>query len=472
MTAPESPRASVQRRVSTAHFRLDSVHSPQSQPTRSLPDLVPLVSQMGGALVAETPRGRFRSIVLEKMEASSRSASPARSLAEDLGTASGSPRRRQSDCLFTDQAAAGAADNTGVRRGSLLPPSKHLAAPKADGWHLRDRFRNLCEAAVADSQQEQRVRAASEAMERALLSLEDHTAFWEKQQLQLQERVTRLEGALAKAEERNRCASAEVEALRAERLTATSRCGDTQKQLEAALTELRGSQRKLDELQAAFDRLQEEHAQLQREHEATLTAQLSKQLSAVSPQQQQSIVKEVSLQQQQSLVKERSIEQGAVQAPAASSPQPAEVVVDMQAAPAEVAQQVSPAGPVSLEEQTKVFSSGSLAQVHEGRSVEARPQPTVRKASRTERLRVMHKNPGEGDCCSPFSCLKFWDFNGQVVQRPQPLYAIEAPYDAEAGMWSARKPRLVLRAPLPNGKQSAPVRSQGQAKKPTQLMSP
>ncbi|KAL8446921.1 hypothetical protein Emag_004527 [Eimeria magna] len=458
MTAPESPRASVQRRVSTAHFRLDSVHSPhQSQPTRSLPDLVPLVSQVGGAMAMETPRGRFRSIVLEKIEASSRSASPARSLAEDLGAAPGSPRRRQSDGLSTAQAAAAAADNTGVRRGSLLPPAKLLAAPKADNWHLRDRFRSLCEAAVADSQQEQRVRAASEAMERALLSLEDHTALWEKQQQQLQERVTQLQGALAQAEERNRCASAEVDALRAERLTAMSQCCETKKQLEAALTELRESQRKLDELQAAFDRLQEEHAQLQHAHEAALAAQLSRQLSVVS------------VRQQQSLVKEASIDWGDVGSPAALSA--AEAVGDKKAAPEVAAQQLSPAGSVSPKQETAVPSSGSLPQAREGRSMEARAQPSVRKASRTERLKVMYRNPGEGDCCSPFSCLKFWDFSGHVMQ-PQPLYALEAPDDAEAGMWSARKPRFALRASLPNGKQSVPVRLQGQAKKPTPLLSP
>ncbi|KAL8274321.1 hypothetical protein Esti_001775 [Eimeria stiedai] len=453
MKAPESPRASVQRRVSTAHFRLDSVLSSQSQSQRSLPDLVPLVSHVGGALGMETPRGRFRSIVLEKMEAASRSASPARSLAEDLGTAPGSPRRRQSDGLSTVQAAAAAADNTGVRRGSLLPPTKHLAAPRADGWHLRDHLRNLSEAAVADSQQDKRVRAASEAMERALLSLEDHATSWEKQLLQLQERASQLESALAEADEKNRCASADVEALRAERLTAASQCRETQGQLEAALTEVRGSQRKLDELQAAFDRLQEEHAQLKRENEAALAAQLSKQLSAVS------------LQQQQSLVKERSIDRGDVGSPAASST--AEAVADNQTAPSVAAQQVS--GPVSLKQETIISFLGSLPQACEVRSLEAKPEPSVRKASRTERLRVMYRNPGVDDCCSPFSCFKFWDSSNQVTQ-PQPLYALEPPDDAEAAMWSARKPPFVLRVSLPNGKPSSPVQLQGQPKKPMPLL--
>ncbi|KAL8439588.1 hypothetical protein Efla_003801 [Eimeria flavescens] len=262
MTATESPRTSMQRKVTVAPSRTESALSAQSM--KPLPDAVPLVWQVGGALSLDTPRGRFRSIVMQNLGSSPRGNSPEPSLAEDLEAAPATTGgRRRSEVPFRElSAAAAAAEKAGARRGSLLPPAMLVSAPKPDAWKMRDRFEDLCDAAMSKSQVEERLQLACEALEQALFRLEDSGAAWGKKQAILQEKAAQLERTLAETRERVGAASAEVEGLRAERLAAARRCQETQQLVEAVRDVLRLSQSKFDELKAAYEEQQE--AQLQR----------------------------------------------------------------------------------------------------------------------------------------------------------------------------------------------------------------
>lgn len=493
MTASESSRH-LQHRLSAAHYRPDSVLGPSSPPTRPIPDA--LVSQVGAALTLETPRGRFRSMVLDRMGATG-ALSARTTLADDLGAISaksaepcnGQQQQLLLACLPPEMQTSS--------RGTLLPPATtRPTAARTDNDGTFNHSGSGGGASSAESRLEEQVRSVSEAMEIAFFQVEDNRGFWERKQEEMEANIKHLKQLLMEAQERILAVTAEVEGLRDERIVSKAEQKKTQQQLEIAIRQLRESAEKVAKLQAALEAMQLALGDIQKEVDRATHLSAPSSASAVEKPAGAASEGPVAsnelklfaapllpldvLEEQESTQAKTPTIDGLLTPASAGE----EARVPSPHAKAQKRHSVNAAACLTAPTITQPCLEANKSKVL---PLDAREGPQLGKNARVEKLKVVFKRPS--DCCSPMSCLTLWYaaavpgrrvhssvFHSQntcmqacmhlaasTVQlcvlclfacfirnattgETSRIYALEPSEGAEAGMWSSRKPRIVLRA--------------------------
>lgn len=393
ITAVESPRGPVQRRPSALHYHPDSLHSPQASPTRPVADAVPLDSQVGTALTLGTPRGRFRSIVVDSTAtgASSTGTGPVTTLAEDLRV---SPAITASLC--NGQPVGLPFERPASRRGTLVPPVVRLPSAKADTGGVHTRYRGAGETTSEESDLAHQLRYTSEAMERALLELEDVRASGRDVAPEWQSKITRLEQKLMQAEERIRAMATEMEGLRSERHVAIAEYRETQEKLGDVTGQLQGTLSRVAELETALDRMRSTHDECQREAKNAalrLTEALRSAENEIATLRERIATLEGQLLPLGSKISET---------PEQHAEPPEEPTAKTATIPSPPPPHTMP-GPVL----PTPHAEGDRPSIGSVDGSVTKEQPQFRgKPLRGEKIKVVFRAPN--DCCSPLACLNPW----------------------------------------------------------------
>ncbi|CDJ38028.1 hypothetical protein ETH_00030370 [Eimeria tenella] len=433
-TANDSPRSPVQRKLSVAPRRPESIHSPVAASSRSSPEAMPLDAQIGAALAMETPRGRMRSSIFGKLSPFSMStrAPSVTTLAQDLGMKLPSTAANTSQEQPTPVPSA----RRSSLRGSLSPPTKSAPEPTAESG-----------ARVAGSKEDaanlvdglpQWLQAKSEAMERALFELEEIRILRIKEESQWQSKMAHGNQLLMLAEEKLSALTAEVEdsfkgrrQLLGERLQTLGEMSSVRKQLEAV-------QREAAELKGALEGSQRKAEQAQKDARDTVL-RLTESINSAEDQiamlqERNTIFSELVLSLSSytknilsKLQRERSgkfIERAAGFDAEVTSRSCAEVQSMKTPRTADIAKDGG--------HSTTSATHGKQQQPH-------------RATSLGEKLRVV-LNTKNDTCCSPLGCLSLWNTSTAMAAQPAVWYSFESPSGSGEVSWHAQKPHSLFKA--------------------------
>lgn len=431
MSAVESPRTPPPRRMSTSHYRPESFLGPASLPSRSLGDSPALDSQVGAALTLDTPRGRFRSMIMDNFihsaPASSRR-SLTTTLAEDLKTSHRTGLKRRSV-----QPLMPASENkpTLTSKGSLSPPpavcfsaskpvkqATSTISPEGTGtgkkagedWYGFERFRNI-----------------AEIMEGALFELEDLKASWGREGAERQEKAIRLEQLLMQAEERVCLSINEAEGAKNERDNAVKEYRATHEELVSVTAELHGALRKVAHLQSTLKMTEGTVDDVQRQA-SKVARRLNENLWSAE--------KEIGTLQKKIAVLESQLaaekkEQVLVQMPESESANNTKFISEPESIPPPAAEK-TPEKTV----RRSLSSSRTAADEEDSNVLQIIETPLLPEPP----LSVYRRRT---DRCSPMSCFNLWNISKPCMPPPKPIYSHELAKSIQAGTWSLRKAQKI-----------------------------
>ncbi|CDJ36199.1 uncharacterized protein EMH_0010190 [Eimeria mitis] len=441
-TVPETPRSPMQRKLSAA--RPEALLSAAMGASRAVSEAGSLDSQVGTALTLETPRGRIRSSLFERLSplAAVRRSPSATTLAQDL---------RISPPVTTESSkdiATGITYKGRISRRSGFPSAPPRAA--STGVDSADTAAGFGGLRAAPSEEVgQLLEVTSEAMERALLEVEDIRASRIKQAGVWEDRNTHMKQRLLEAEEKLRAATADVQALTSERNAALIEQREAQEKVEKLRKQLEASRSEAAELQAALEKTENE---MQKGQKAAAVKEL-RLMEAVTVAEKQIAALRDMLAFRDGLI--MSIARNTNDWLLKKHLQVNETVgeSDVQTLGTTSGREELPLrrpwmGPVAANgkhEEVVVEEGCTLPFCGSRQLTQHHPD-----GSRGQKLRVVCRSKDD-TCCSTLNCLSLWS-NG-ATRTAQPLYSIQPLNAMEGGVvWPSRNSHLALKTAMNMGK--------------------